>query len=103
MCLHDPGPRVEPDAVPGGVRPEGLSQAPERSVRRCGAQPRKRLLRRREATDPLERGPDVLTEEDGRLDVAEGDGREARRIQDPVNLRRLCQRERIGCLSMKRG
>src|SRR6266545_5955754 len=89
--LHDPGARVEPDAVCASVRRERLSEAPEGPLRRCGAHTRKDLLRAREAADPLERRRDVPTVVDGSVDVGEGDVREARRIEDPLDLRRIGQ------------
>jgi len=73
------------------MRCELLSEAPERPLLRCGAQTRQHLLRAREAADPLERGRDVSTVVDGLVDVGEGDVRETRRIQDPLNLRRIGQ------------
>jgi hypothetical protein len=89
--LHDPGPRVEPDAVPASVRCERRSEAPDGPLGRCAVQPRKHLLRAREAAHPLERCRDVPTVVDGSMDIGEGYVREARPIQDLLNPRRIGQ------------
>jgi hypothetical protein len=83
-CGHDPGPRVEPDPVSARVRCEGLSQARERSFRRCRPGPRQHLPRAREVPSPFERRRDVPTVVDGPVDVGEDDVRESCRAQDPV-------------------
>jgi len=93
--LHDPRARVEPDTVLALVLGQHLAQPFQRELTTRRIEERESPLRAGEAADPLERGTDVSTVEDGLVDIRECDVGEPGRSQDPADRRGIGEGERI--------